>query len=78
MFCRVHVQNHTRGVYPGYYPTKNLWKFCVGRSYPYPELLEVLYGTHTRTRDFCKFCTPIATIPGVRVCLSMVAPTTFL
>ena len=39
----------------------------VGHSYPYPELLEVLYDIHTCTRNFWKFCTPVATIPGVRV-----------
>ena len=39
----------------------------VGHSYPCPELLEVLYDIHARTRNFCKFCTPVATIPGVRV-----------
>ena len=33
-------------------------------SYPYPELLWVLYGIHTRTRNFCELCTPRATIPG--------------
>ena len=39
----------------------------VGHSYPYPELLEVLYDIHTCTRNFWKFCTPVATIPGVRI-----------
>ena len=39
----------------------------VGHSYPYPELLKVLYDSHTRTRNFWKFCTPVPTIPGVRV-----------
>ena len=39
----------------------------VGHSYPYPELLEVLCDVHTYTRNFWKFCTPVATIPGVRV-----------
>ena len=63
--CRVHT-NRTRGIYPGYYPTK--------------ELLWVLQGIHTRTRNFWKFCMAIspykehlsvlyvrATMPGVRV-----------
>ena len=36
-------------------------------SYPYPELLEVLYDIHTRTWNFWKFYTSFATIPGVRV-----------
>ena len=39
----------------------------VGHSYAYPELLEVLYDIHTCTRNFWKFCTPVATIHGVRV-----------
>ena len=39
----------------------------VGHPYPYPELLEVLYDIHTRTRNFWKFCTPVPQIPGVRV-----------
>ena len=39
----------------------------VAHPYPYPEHLEVLYDIHTCTRNFCKFCTPAATIPGVRV-----------
>ena len=62
VFCRVRT-NNTRGIYPGYYPTKNFCEFCstfisvpgtsgssVRHSYPYPELLEVLYDIHTRTR----------------------------
>ena len=41
----------------------------VGYSYPYPDLLGVLYviDVHTRTRNFWKFCTPEPQIPGVRV-----------
>ena len=39
----------------------------VGHSYPYPELLEVLYDIYTRTRNFRKFCTPVRTIPRVGV-----------
>ena len=27
VFCRV-LTNHTRGIYPGYYPTKDSCKFC--------------------------------------------------
>ena len=38
----------------------------VGHSYPYQELLEVLYNIHTRTRNLWKFCTTRATIPGVQ------------
>ena len=61
-FCRVRT-NHTRGIYPGYYPTKKFCEFCrtfipvpgtsgsyVRHSYPYPELLEVLYASATNTR----------------------------
>ena len=40
----------------------------VGHSYPYPELLEVKYDSHTRTRNFWKFCTTVPQLPGVRVC----------
>ena len=65
VFCGVRTK-HTRGIYPGYYPTKNFCNFC--RTFiPYLELLEVLYGIHTRARNFWKFCTAVATIPGVRV-----------
>ena len=39
----------------------------VGHSYPYPELLEVVYDIHTRTRNFWKFGTPVPQIRGVRV-----------
>ena len=39
----------------------------VGHSYRYPELLEVLYDIHTRTRNFWKLCTPLPQIPGVRI-----------
>ena len=70
MLCPVgHVQTIPRVcIYPGYYPTKNFCKFCrtfmlvprttgssVRHSHSYPELLELLY------------CTPVATVPGVRV-----------
>ena len=76
VFCRVRT-NRTRGIYPGYLnltrvftPVITLQRTSVGsvgHPYPYPELLEVLYGIHTCTRNFWKFCTPVATIPGVRV-----------
>ena len=61
-FCRVRT-NHTRGIYLGYYPTKNFCEFCrtfipvpgtsgssVRRSCLCPELLEVLYASATNTR----------------------------
>ena len=66
VFCRVRT-NRTRSIYPGCYPTENSCKLCrafipvpgasgssVRHSYLYPE-------------HFWKFCTPVATIPGVRV-----------
>ena len=64
--CSVgYVQNHTRGIYPGYYPTKNFCKFC--RTFiPVPGTC-VSSVLHTRTRNFCKLCTPVPQIPGVRV-----------
>ena len=64
--CSVgHVQNHTRNIYPRYYPTKNFCKFC--RTFiPVPGTC-VSSVLHTRTRNFCKLCTPVPQIPGVRV-----------
>ena len=71
MFPRLrYVQNHTRDIYPGItLQGKGTSVRSVGHSYPHPELLEVLLlcDIHTRTRNFCKFCTPVATIPGVRL-----------
>ena len=32
VFCTVRT-NHTRGVYPGYYPTKNFCEFCIYRTF---------------------------------------------
>ena len=62
VFCRV-LTNCTRGIYPGYYPTKNFCEFCrtftpvprtsassVRHSYPYPKHLEVLYARAHNTR----------------------------
>ena len=62
VLCTVRT-NHTRGIYPRYYPTKNFRKFCrtfiavpeasgssVRYSHPYPELLGVLYARATNTR----------------------------
>ena len=48
----------------------------VQHSYPYKELLRVLCDIHTRTRNLCEFCTPRATIPGVRVQHFLYAPGT--
>ena len=75
--CSVRVRtDRTHGIYPRYYPTKNLCKFCralipvpgtsvssVRHSYPYPELLEILYARGHNTlgtvnRNFCEFCKP--------------------
>ena len=39
----------------------------VGDSLPYPELLELLYDIHTRTRNTWKFFTPVPAILGVLV-----------
>ena len=71
--------------------TRKFWKFCktfipvpgtsvssVGHSYPYPELLWVLYHIHTRTRNFREFCTPRTTITGLRVHCFLYAPGTFV
>ena len=32
VFCRVHTK-HTRGIFPGHYPTKNFWKFTRTRTF---------------------------------------------
>ena len=48
-------------------PCHNTWKFWKFCKIQDPELLLVLWDIHTRTRNFCEFCTPRATIPGVRV-----------
>ena len=61
------LQRIMQVMYPGYYPTNNSASY-VTHSYPYPERLEVLYDSHTRTRNFWKFCTPVPQTPGVRVC----------
>ena len=64
-FCRVRTNHTSWGIYPGYLQRTSV--SSVGHSYPYPELLEVLYDIHTRNRKFWKFCTPVPQIPGVRV-----------
>ena len=60
-------------------PARNFCMFCtpftipetsgssVRLSYPYPELLDVLYYFHTLTLNFYEFCATRLTIPGVRV-----------
>ena len=80
VFCRVRT-NHTRGIYPGYYPTKNFCKFCrtfipvpgtsgssVRQSYPYPEILEVLYASATNTRGTGIYIIFITYVSSVRPC----------
>ena len=67
--CSVgYAQSHTRGML--FTPGITLQKTSVsslGHSYPYAVLLEVLYGIHSRTQNFWKFCTPVPQIPRVRV-----------
>ena len=65
VFSRVRTK-HTRGIYPGI-TLQRTSVSSVGHSYSYPELVEVLYGSHIRTRNFWKICTPVPQIPGVRV-----------
>ena len=65
-YTRDFYAGYSWGIYPGYYPTKNFVS-SVGHSYPYLEILEFLYDIHTCTRNFWKFCTLVATKPGVRV-----------
>ena len=61
-----YVPNHTRGIYPGYYPANNFCKLC--RAFiPMPGTSVSYVRHHTRTRNFCKFCTPMPQIPGLRV-----------
>ena len=64
-FCKVPTEP-----YPGYLPGNTLHNTSVSpvrHLYPYPELLQALYDLHTRTRNFCKFCTPCFTIPELPV-----------
>ena len=60
VFCRV-LTKRTEGIYPGIILQRSYVK-SVGHSYPYPELLEVLYDIPTHTRNFWKFYTPVPTI----------------
>ena len=57
--------------YPGYgynifISARNFRKLCMPVP-QYPELLEVLYDLHTRTRNFCEFCTIFIPAPGTSV-----------
>ena len=65
VFGRVR-RHHTRDITPGI-TLRRTSLSSVGQSYAYPELLEVLYDSHTCTRNFWKFCTPVPQIPGTRV-----------
>ena len=65
MFCRIHQTVH--GVFTPGITLQITSVTSVGHSYPYPELLEVLYDLHTCTRNFWNFCFPVATMPGERV-----------
>ena len=72
------MQNHTGGIFTDItYPTKHFCELCttlisvsgtpvssVRHAYPYREVLSDIYDTHTRTRTFCKFCTPGLQYPG--------------
>ena len=62
VFCRVRT-NHARVFTPGI-TLQRTSVSSVGHSYPYPELLGVLYDIHTRTRKFWKFCTTFIPVPG--------------
>ena len=65
--CSVgYVQNHTRGIYPGYHPTKNFCKFC--RTFiPVPETSVSSVRLSNPYPELCELCTPLPQIPGVRV-----------
>ena len=56
-----HNTRGTRVQHSNTYP--DLCEFCM-TSIPYPELLWVMYDIHTRTRNVCKFCTPVPQYPG--------------
>ena len=65
--CSVGYSQTVPGVFTPGITLQRTFVSSVGQLYPYPELLEDLYDIHTRTRNFWKFCTPVPTIPGVRV-----------
>ena len=65
--CSVGYAQTIPGVFTPGITLQGTYARSVGHSYPCPELLEVLYDIHTRTRNFWKFCTPVSQIPGVRV-----------
>ena len=56
MYYVGYLQDHTRGVHPGII-LRRTFIGSVRHSYPYPELLWFCVTfTHTRTRNFSKFC----------------------
>lgn len=64
--CTGYLRNHTRGIYSDGTLQKTYFKLCT-IFIPCPELVLVMYSTYTRTPNFCKFGTPRATRPGLRV-----------
>ena len=65
--CYVGYSQTVSGVYTPGITLQRTPVSSVGHSYPYPELLEVLYDIYTRTRNFGKLSTPVRTIPRVGV-----------
>ena len=65
--CRVRT-NHTRGVYPGYYPTKNFCEFC--RTFiPVPGTSVSSVRPCHNTRNFWKFCKTFIPVPELLLVL---------
>ena len=63
VFCRVQT-DHTLGIYPGYYPTKNFWKFC--RTFtPVPRISGSSVRPCHNTRNFCEFCNTSIPVPEI-------------
>ena len=72
--CSVgYVRHHTRGIYPGYYPTKNFCKFyrtfisvpgtSVSSVRPCHKYPGYGYSIFIPARNFCEFCTPVPQYP---------------
>ena len=61
------ARRHSPEVFTPGITQKRTSETSAGHSHPYPSLLEVLYDIHTCSRNLWKFCTPLVTIPGVRV-----------
>ena len=70
-----YTQNHTRGIYPGYYPANNFCNFCRTLR-PVPGTSESSvrrchkdpgygYSMFIPARNFWKFCTPVPQYPEV-------------